>query len=60
METIKLNISYDQKTLEPVIEFIQKTREGAFTEVSPDISEQVEDMRFDSVQEIPVLYGMIF
>ena len=39
METIKLNISYDQKTLEPVIEFIQKTREGAFTEVSPDISE---------------------
>lgn len=60
METIKIKVSYEKSKLEPIVDFIQKTRNGEFSETAPEISERIEELRCDSSQNSLILYGMMF
>ncbi len=61
METIRLRVSFDGKDLAPVLDFVDSTQRGLYTDNEPITHlDRIDDLRLDSVQESSILYGMMF
>lgn len=60
METIKLRVSFDGKDMAPVLDFVDNTQKGLYTNEPISHLDRIDDLRLDSVQESSILYGMMF